>query len=48
MISVENNVICEGIEQTFITGLAAVFATYYVFNLQYQEEAARTLEFVQR
>ncbi|KAK7127276.1 hypothetical protein R3I94_008826 [Phoxinus phoxinus] len=48
MISVENNVICEGIQQNFITGLAAVFATYYVFNLQYQEEAAKTLEFVQR
>nr|XP_046254761.1 uncharacterized protein LOC124064385 [Scatophagus argus] len=38
----------ERIQKTFITGLAAVFATYYVFNLQYQEEAARTLEFVQR
>nr|XP_055069190.1 uncharacterized protein LOC129450442 [Misgurnus anguillicaudatus] len=48
MISIENNIICEGIQQSFIRGLAAVFATYYVFNLQYQEEAARTLEFVQR
>ncbi|KAK0143434.1 hypothetical protein N1851_018409 [Merluccius polli] len=47
MISIESRVICEGIQPTFITGLAAVFATYYVFNLQYQEEAARTLEFVQ-
>uniref|UniRef100_A0A8P4K3W5 Sterile alpha motif domain-containing protein 3 n=1 Tax=Dicentrarchus labrax TaxID=13489 RepID=A0A8P4K3W5_DICLA len=47
MISIESQVICEGIQKTFITGLAAVFATYYVFNLQYQEEAARTLEFVQ-
>ncbi|XP_058477704.1 uncharacterized protein LOC131448912 [Solea solea] len=48
MISIESQVICEGIQKTFISGLAAVFATYYVFNLQYQEEAARTLEFVQR
>uniref|UniRef100_A0A3P9A0A1 Uncharacterized protein n=1 Tax=Esox lucius TaxID=8010 RepID=A0A3P9A0A1_ESOLU len=38
----------EGIQKTFITGLAAVFTTYYVFNLQYQEEAATTQEFVQR
>uniref|UniRef100_A0A673AGA4 Si:ch211-111e20.1 n=1 Tax=Sphaeramia orbicularis TaxID=375764 RepID=A0A673AGA4_9TELE len=47
-ISTESRVVCEGLQPTFITGLAAVFATYYVFNLQYQEEAARTLEFVQR
>ncbi|GAA6082054.1 uncharacterized protein LOC113045763 [Tachysurus ichikawai] len=48
MINIENNIICEAIHQSFIRGLAAVFTTYYVFNLQYQEEAARTLEFVQR
>ncbi|XP_034552593.1 uncharacterized protein LOC117822073 [Notolabrus celidotus] len=48
MISIESHVICEGIQPSFITGLAAVFSTYYVFNLQYQDEAARTLEFVQR
>lgn len=48
MISIESQVICEGAQKSFITGLAAVFATFYVFNLQYQEEAARTLEFVQR
>ncbi|KAL1271123.1 hypothetical protein QQF64_030139 [Cirrhinus molitorella] len=48
MISIENNIICEGIMENFITGLAAVFAVYYVFNLQYQEEAAKTLEFLQR
>ncbi|KAL1254081.1 hypothetical protein QQF64_016310, partial [Cirrhinus molitorella] len=47
MISIENNIICEGIMENFITGLAAVFAVYYVFNLQYQEEAAKTLEFLQ-
>ncbi|XP_059354194.1 uncharacterized protein LOC132157507 [Carassius carassius] len=48
MITIENHVICEGVDQSIITGLAAVFSTYYIFNLQYQEEASRTLEFVQR
>ncbi|XP_034554468.1 uncharacterized protein LOC117823392 [Notolabrus celidotus] len=48
MISIEGHVICEGRQQSFISGLAALFATYYVFNLQYQEEAAKTLEFIQR
>ncbi|KAI9530044.1 hypothetical protein NQZ68_008285 [Dissostichus eleginoides] len=48
MITLEGRVIFEGITQTFLTGLAAVFAIYYVFNLQYQEEAACTLEFIQR
>nr|XP_057941386.1 uncharacterized protein LOC131137432 isoform X2 [Doryrhamphus excisus] len=33
--------------RVILLGLAAVFATFYVFNLRYQEEAARTLEFVQ-
>ncbi|KAI4822493.1 hypothetical protein KUCAC02_008038 [Chaenocephalus aceratus] len=48
MITLEGRVISEGITPTFLTGLAAVFAIYYVFNLQYQEEAACTLEFIQR
>ncbi|XP_034549947.1 uncharacterized protein LOC117820325 [Notolabrus celidotus] len=48
MISIESHVICEGNQPSFITGLAAIFSTYYVFNLQYQDEAARILEFVQR
>lgn len=47
-ISLEGRIICTGIQPTFITGLAAVFSTYYNFNLQYQEEAACTLEFIQR
>ena len=38
----------EGITKTFSMGLAAVFAIYYIFNFQYQEEAACTLEFIQR
>uniref|UniRef100_A0A672FUM3 Si:ch211-111e20.1 n=1 Tax=Salarias fasciatus TaxID=181472 RepID=A0A672FUM3_SALFA len=37
-----------GIQPTFLTGLAAMFSTFYIFNLQYQEEAACTLEFIQR
>ncbi|XP_052429411.1 uncharacterized protein LOC127970748 isoform X2 [Carassius gibelio] len=32
----------------FTTALAALFACYYVFNLEYQVEASTTLEFVQR
>ena len=46
MISIESHVICEGIQPSFIIGLAVLLITCYVFNLQYQEEAARTLEFV--
>lgn len=48
MLSLEGQVVCEGAHPTFITGLAALFASFYNFNLQYQEEAACTLEFVQR
>ncbi|XP_037644999.1 uncharacterized protein LOC119499858 isoform X2 [Sebastes umbrosus] len=48
MISVEGHIICEGIQPTFLTGLAALFSCFYTFNLQYQEEAACTLEFIQR
>lgn len=47
MLSLEGQVVCEGAQPNFITGLAALFASYN-FNLQYQEEAACTLEFVQR
>ncbi|MEQ2300153.1 hypothetical protein AMECASPLE_022390, partial [Ameca splendens] len=42
-IALEGRVISEGIAPTFATGLAAV----YIFNLQYQDEAACTLEFIQ-
>ncbi|KAG5280847.1 hypothetical protein AALO_G00064690 [Alosa alosa] len=48
MITFEGRVISEGIPPTFATGLTAVFAIYYIFNLQYQDEAACTLEFIQR
>ncbi|XP_072244940.1 uncharacterized protein [Leuresthes tenuis] len=47
-ITLQGRVICESVTPTFATGLAAVFAIYYIFNLQYQEEAACTLEFIQR
>ncbi|KAL1257411.1 hypothetical protein QQF64_003155 [Cirrhinus molitorella] len=48
MVTLEGCVISEGITPNFLTGLAAVFAIYYMLNLQYQEEAACTLEFIQR
>ncbi|XP_052441703.1 uncharacterized protein LOC127983555 [Carassius gibelio] len=48
MLSLEGQVVCEGAQPNFITGLAALFASFYNFNLQYQEEAACTLEFVQK
>ncbi|KAG7454044.1 hypothetical protein MATL_G00263970 [Megalops atlanticus] len=48
MVSTEGRIICEGVQPTFITGLAAVFATFYIINIQYQDEAAQTLEFIQR
>ncbi|KAL7848176.1 hypothetical protein AOLI_G00228940 [Acnodon oligacanthus] len=48
MISIEGHVVCEGTQPTFASGLAALFAVFYVFNLQYQDEASKTLEFIQR
>ncbi|XP_073723452.1 uncharacterized protein [Misgurnus anguillicaudatus] len=48
MISLEGRIICECVQSTFLTAVATVFAVYYVFNLQYQEEASCTLEFLQR
>ncbi|XP_067437006.1 uncharacterized protein [Thunnus thynnus] len=32
----------------FVTALAVLFASFYVFNIEYQVEAATTLEFIQR
>ncbi|KAK2916625.1 hypothetical protein Q8A67_000999 [Cirrhinus molitorella] len=48
MISLEGRVICECVQSSFLTALATLFAVYYVFNLQYQEETCCTLEFLQR
>ncbi|XP_049450815.1 uncharacterized protein LOC125900084 [Epinephelus fuscoguttatus] len=33
MISLEGRVLFEGIQPTFVTGLAALFSVYYIFNL---------------
>ncbi|TRY83118.1 hypothetical protein DNTS_020639, partial [Danionella cerebrum] len=44
MLSMEGHVVCEGAQPNFVSGLAALFSTFYNFNLQYQEEAACTLE----
>ncbi|KAI4905221.1 hypothetical protein NFI96_030909, partial [Prochilodus magdalenae] len=38
MISIEGHVVCEGTQPTF----AALFAVFYVFNLQYQDKASET------
>ncbi|KAK0142442.1 hypothetical protein N1851_019824 [Merluccius polli] len=35
MISLEGHVLCEGIQPTFMTGLAALFSLYYIFNLEF-------------
>lgn len=37
MLSLEGQVVCEGAQPNFITGLAALFASFYNFSLQYQE-----------
>ncbi|XP_041839467.1 uncharacterized protein LOC121638641 [Melanotaenia boesemani] len=46
MVSIEGQVVCEG--ASFVMGLAVVFTCFYNFNLQYQDEAACILEFIQR
>ena len=33
---------------SYLTALTLLFATYYIFNIQYPKEAAVTLEFIQR
>ncbi|XP_078101230.1 uncharacterized protein LOC144513914 [Sander vitreus] len=48
MLSTEGQIVCEGIQSNFVTGLASFFSCFYIFNLQYQEETACTLEFIQR
>ena len=50
MLSIEDKVVCQpqSSSATFVSGLAAVLASFYNFNLQYQEEAACTLELFQR
>ncbi|KAL7880707.1 hypothetical protein SRHO_G00029610 [Serrasalmus rhombeus] len=48
MVGIEGQVVCEVVQPIFSSGLATLFACYYNFNLQYQEAAACTLEFIQR
>ncbi|XP_032365428.1 uncharacterized protein LOC116680827 [Etheostoma spectabile] len=45
-VSVEGQVVSEG--GSFVLGLAVLLSTYYNFNLQYQDQAACSLEFIQR
>ncbi|XP_076841673.1 uncharacterized protein LOC143485891 [Brachyhypopomus gauderio] len=50
MLSIEGQVVIPHLSPMpdFITALAVLFASFYVFNIEYQVEAATTLEFVQR
>ncbi|KAL6456509.1 hypothetical protein MHYP_G00350530 [Metynnis hypsauchen] len=47
-LSVEGEIVLGSNSDTFVEGLAALFVTYYTFNLEYQEGAPSTLEFIQR
>jgi len=49
MMSVERNVHVTATRNcSLAAGLAVLFASYYVFNLEYNAEASTTLEFIQR
>lgn len=47
MISIEGHMVFQGIQPT-VSGLTALFAIFYIFNLQYPDAASQTLEFIQR
>ncbi|CAM1312336.1 Uncharacterised protein g5950 [Pycnogonum litorale] len=47
MLAVDQKVVCEEISD-FSSGLAMLFAAFYVFNIMYPEEAGTALEFIQR
>ncbi|MGL4645725.1 MAG: hypothetical protein ACRCVL_01195, partial [Cetobacterium sp.] len=47
MLSIEGQVVVNP-HPNLVAGFAALFVSYYNFNLVYQEEASSTLEFVQR
>uniref|UniRef100_A0A3B1JNM8 Uncharacterized protein n=1 Tax=Astyanax mexicanus TaxID=7994 RepID=A0A3B1JNM8_ASTMX len=47
MMSIEGQVVLSS-QPNFAAGLAALFASFYNFNLEYQKEASCTLEFIQR
>ncbi|XP_076594907.1 uncharacterized protein LOC143325601 isoform X2 [Chaetodon auriga] len=46
MLSIEGQVLVPP-HPNFVAGLAALFSSYYNFNLVYQEQTAATLEFIQ-
>lgn len=50
MLSIEGRVVIPHIPPIpdFTTALAVFFASFYVFNIEYQVEAVTTLEFIQR
>ena len=50
MLSMEGSVVMRLKMQdaAFTTGLAVLFASYYVFNMHYEEGCEITLEFLQR
>ncbi|KAI4884221.1 hypothetical protein NFI96_024380 [Prochilodus magdalenae] len=48
MQSVEGELVLGSSFFFFFEGLAALFAIFYILNLEYQEEAASTMEFIQR
>ncbi|CAM4425277.1 unnamed protein product [Leuciscus chuanchicus] len=48
MLSIEGKVVLSDNSDNFIPGFAVLFASYYIFNIEYQESAACTLELAQR
>ncbi|RXN05325.1 hypothetical protein ROHU_033470 [Labeo rohita] len=49
MLSIEGRVVLQLSDVSdFTSALAVLFGSYYVFNIEYPEEAATTLEFIQR
>jgi len=50
MLALEGKVVIESshLQLDFTSALAVLFGSFYVFNIEYQEEAASTLEFIQR
>ncbi|XP_041866818.1 uncharacterized protein LOC121655942 [Melanotaenia boesemani] len=47
MLTIEGQVVLPP-NTNFVAGMAALFSSYYNFNLVYQEQASCTLEFIQR
>ncbi|XP_048856979.1 uncharacterized protein LOC125724070 isoform X2 [Brienomyrus brachyistius] len=50
MLAMEGKLVIEAthLQLDFTCALAVLFAAYYVFNMEYEGEAATTLEFIQR